>query len=67
VGSDLDLVAVVAEAAEPFDCRALKWDLTPLPVPAEILVYTDVEWRSLLDRGGRFARTLAREVVWVAP
>ena len=66
VGSDLDLVAVVAEAAEPFDRRALTWTLTTLPVPAEILVYTDAEWRSLLERGGRFARTLAREVVWVA-
>ena len=67
VGSDLDLVAVVAQAAEPFDRRALAWDLTTLPVPAEILVYTEAEWRALVDRGGRFPRTLEREVVWIVP
>jgi len=66
VGSDLDLVAIVAEADEPFDRRALRWDLTTLPVPAEILVYTEAEWRALLDRGGRFARTLESEIVWVS-
>ena len=65
MGSDLDLVAIVAEADEAFDRRALAWNLTTLPVPAEILVYTEAEWRSLLDRGGRFARTLDREVVWL--
>ena len=67
MGSDLDLIAVVAEAAEPFDRRALAWDLTTLPVPAEILVYTEAEWRALVDRGGRFPRTLEREVVWIVP
>ena len=67
VGSDLDLVAVVTEAAEPFDRRALAWDLTTLPVPAEILVYTEAEWRALVEGGGRFPRTLLRDVVWIAP
>ena len=67
VGSDLDLVAVVAEAAEPFARRALAWELTTLPVPAEILVYTESEWRTLISRGERFPRTLEREVVWIAP
>jgi predicted nucleotidyltransferase len=67
VGSDLDLVAIVADAAEPFERRSLAWTLTTLPVPAEILVYTEPEWRALIDRGGRFARTLEREVVWLAP
>ena len=37
VGSDLDLVVVVREAAEPFERRALGWDLSSLPVPAELL------------------------------
>ncbi len=65
VGSDLDLVAVVADSAEPFERRALEWDLHPLPVPAELLVYTEAEWRSLQAGGGRFAETLARETVWL--
>ena len=67
VGSDLDLVAVVAQAADPFERRALTLDLTTLPVPSEILVYTESEWRTLIGRGGRFPRTLQREVVWIAP
>ncbi len=65
VGSDLDLVAVVQESARPFEARARDWDLTTLPVPAEILVYTRPEWDRLQARGGRFADTLARETVWV--
>jgi len=67
VGSDVDLVAIVADAAEPVERRSLDWNLTTLPVPAEILVYTEMEWRALVSGGGRFAQTLAREVVWVAP
>lgn len=65
VGSDLDLVAVVREASEPFERRAVLWDLISLPVPAEILVYTPSEWDALRRRGGRFARMLAEETVWV--
>lgn len=64
VGSDLDVVLVVARDGLPFARRAAAWDLTSLPVPADVLVYTEKEWRGL-DPGGRFARMLAREVVWV--
>jgi len=68
VGSDLDLVAVVESSAEPFERRALAWDLSQLPVPAEILVYTRDEWQRLEREGGRFARTLRRDARWlVAP
>ena len=65
VGSDLDLVAVVESSAEPFERRALGWDLGPLPVPAEILIYTRDEWECLNREGGRFARTLRREARWL--
>jgi uncharacterized protein len=65
VGSDLDLVAVVRSATERFDRRALIWNVTVLPVPAEIVIYTEAEWRDLETRAGRFARTLAAETVWV--
>lgn len=65
VGSDLDLVAVVEESGEPFHSRALAWDLLPLPVPAEILVYTSAEWDRLLAKGGRFARALRAETLWL--
>jgi Nucleotidyltransferase domain len=65
VGSDLDLVAVVREATEPFERRAAAWDLTTLPVPAEILVYTQAEWDALLARGGRFADMMRTVTIWL--
>ena len=65
VGSDLDLVAVVDSCDEPFERRAVDWDLNGLPVPAELLVYTREEWDRMQRQGGRFAATLARDAIWV--
>ena len=65
VGSDLDLVAVVESSDKPFERRAAAWDLNGLPVPAELLVYTQEEWERLQREGGRFAATLAREAIWL--
>ncbi len=67
VGSDIDLVAVVCDSHLPFERRGVEWDLTPLPVPADLLVYTEAEWRKLVATGGRFGKMLAREVVWIVP
>lgn len=65
VGSDLDLIAIIKQTDEPFERRALTWDLTSLPVPAELLVYTQAEWKQLLAEGTRLAQTLLRETVWL--
>jgi len=62
VGSDVDLIAIIEGAAGPFERRALDWELLDLPVPAEILVYTREEWERLRSEGGRFVRTIEREV-----
>ena len=64
VGSDLDLVIVLERSDQPFARRAIEWDTTELPVPADVLVYTGAEWQSL-DQQGRFYRTLVCETVWV--
>jgi len=64
VASDLDLVAVVRESDAPFERRSPA-GLEALPVPAQILVYTEPEWRRLHEADTAFARTLARETVWV--
>ncbi len=64
VGSDLDLIAIVDETAESFERRALNWNLSGLPVPAEIIVYTVQEWTDLQKRGNRFSRTIKREIIW---
>jgi hypothetical protein len=65
VGSDLDLIAIVADSESPFERRSLDWDLSGLPVPAEILVYTEQEWRDLMSGGGRFARMIDTEAIWI--
>lgn len=67
VGSDLDLVAIVSESRRPFAERALDFDTADLPVPAELLVYTEADWRALQEGGSRFIRRLREETVWVYP
>ncbi|MFQ5789696.1 MAG: nucleotidyltransferase domain-containing protein [Acidobacteriota bacterium] len=67
VGSDLDLVAVVEDSPEPFERRALTWDLYPLPVPADLLVYTEQEWDRMQREASAFFRRLARELIWIYP
>jgi uncharacterized protein len=65
VGSDLDLLVIVSHAEEPFERRSSEWDLQELPVSADLLVYTLPEWECVQREGGRFARTLLQETVWV--
>ncbi len=64
VGSDLDIVAIVKRPSTPFERRSLDWDLSQLPVPAEVLVYTQAEWQQMQVEGGRFIKMLTRETVW---
>jgi predicted nucleotidyltransferase len=66
VGSDLDLVAIVTASTAPYSERARAWDLSGLPVPAEILVFTRDEWTRRLAESDRFARMLRDEVNWLA-
>ncbi len=44
VGSDLDVVVIITESEVPFIRRAAEWDTTDLPVPVDLLVYTENEW-----------------------
>ncbi len=64
VGSDLDVIVIVDDAPQPFEQRARAWDTAELPVPTDVLVYTQDEWQAL-QNGGRWHRTLEREVIWV--
>ncbi|MGF1614151.1 MAG: nucleotidyltransferase domain-containing protein [Gammaproteobacteria bacterium] len=65
VGSDLDLIAIVDTASEAFPDRPLSWSLTPLLIPAQILIYTRAEWQRLQGQGSRFARDLKHDTVWI--
>jgi uncharacterized protein len=63
VGSDLDVLIVVSDTDLPYERRTGVYDATPLPVPADLLVYTLAEWRAL--RTGAFGGRAEKEAVWV--
>ena len=63
VGSDLDLIIIVGNSEKPFERRSAEWDVTELPVSADVIVYTAAEWQSLSNR--RFYQTVMREAIWV--
>lgn len=65
VGSDLDLIAIVDHADRPFAERGLDWDLSALPVPAEILVYTEAEWTQMAREHRRLRREIDTDGVWL--
>ena len=64
-GSDLDLVAIVSKSDLTRLERNRDWPYEHLPVPTDLLVYTVDEWERMRRRGGRFARTMDNEAVWV--
>lgn len=64
VGSDLDIIIIVKSSAEPFFKRPLKFDITDLPVPADLVVYTEEEIKKL--KTTKFGReVIEKEVVWI--
>jgi len=65
VGSDVDLLAIVSRSDRPFPERPLEFDVSGLPVPADLLVYTRAEWENALGSGSPFVRRLGAETVWV--
>ena len=65
VNSDLDLILIVRHSDQPFLRRALQWDILDLPVPVDLLVYTQEEWQNLAKQGGRFPQVVEKEAVWV--
>jgi len=64
VGSDLDLIIIVEKSDKPFEERAAEFDTVELPVPADVLVYTQEEWHSLRARR-KFFQVLELEAVWI--
>ena len=67
VGSDLDLVVVLTECSEPPLRRGLAFDtISGFPVPVDLLVYTQDEWRRLEAEEAPFVQRLRAEVAWVA-
>ncbi len=65
VGSDLDVILIVRGANAPFLQRGLAWDLTSLPVPVDVVVYTIEEWEAMVKRGDHFTQVVEAEAVWL--
>jgi hypothetical protein len=65
VGSDLDVILVVERSDRPFLERGLDWNVSELPVPADLLIYTSAEWSDLERASSRFSRAARGEAVWV--
>lgn len=63
VGSDLDLIIIVATSERAFVRRAADWDTTSLPVPADLLVYTQTEWH-MLEQQNRLPHS-ASSIIWI--
>lgn len=65
VGSDVDLVLVVTHCGKPWHERRSDWDTLHLPVPVDVLVYTEAELAAMRAAGRRMAAVLDLETVWV--
>ncbi len=63
-GSDLDIVVLVTQSDVPFVQRALAFEVHTLPVPADVVVYTQDEWDREEERHP-FIHHLQREAKWV--
>ena len=64
-GSDLDLIAIVRDSPVPRPERIRGWRYEELPVPADLVVYTLVEWRTLERRGAKLPSVVGSEGVWL--
>jgi uncharacterized protein len=65
VGSDLDVILILDHSPQGFHERAAGWDAAGLPVPADVLIYTDEEWEKMAGGDDRFSHMIEREAVWV--
>lgn len=65
VGSDLDLIVIVEDSKAPFGKRGTEWDLSILPVPVDLMIYTLEEWNKLNKDLSYFMKRLREEVKWV--
>lgn len=63
VGSDLDIVIVVDAETAPFEQRAAQWDTTDLPVPCDVMVFTEEEL--VQNPSIKFREELEKKSIWI--
>lgn len=66
-GSDVDLLLILREGEGTEEARSSDFDVTELPVPADIIVLTREEWEWMRREDRRFVRVAQEEGVWVLP
>lgn len=64
VGSDLDMIIIVDKLSKPFEMRASELDTREIPVPTDVLVYTQEEWGNL-HQSRISVRKIELETIWV--
>jgi predicted nucleotidyltransferase len=65
VGSDLDLIVILQQSQSPFGRRSVPMETRMVPVPVDMLVYTQRELEEMMQRGGSFPAMLRAEALWV--
>jgi HEPN domain-containing protein len=65
VGSDLDLVLILADCALPIWERLRRWDTGSLPLACDLLVYSLKEWQTLPQWNPRLADALVHDTRWL--
>ena len=65
MGSDLDLIVIVASTDLPFERRGTRFSTSQLPVPCDVLVYTQDEWARLLEEEVAFSTKVDGEAIWL--
>ena len=66
VGSDLDVIVLIANTSmSPLERRE-RYEPRGLPVPADLWVYTRDEWEALSSRAPQLWRRLQREILDLA-
>ena len=66
VGSDLDVIVLIANASmSPLERRE-RYEPRGLPVPADLWVYTRDEWKALSSRAPQLWQRLQREMLDLA-
>jgi len=64
VGSDLDILIILEKSDLLFEYRTTLVDASNLPVPTDILVYSQLEWENLISRRPFFNK-LIKEIAWI--
>ncbi len=65
VGSDVDIVVVCRQCPRPVAERGAAFPVRGLPVPADVIVYTEDELAAAEAEGLRMAREVQENTVWV--